>query len=130
VSRTQPSVFKAATTMLVPPSVMLGTPNVSPSVGSIHLLAHPQQLTTIINEITNPRRLQGQVASTNLKPNAIEQIPISIKIATIKATTKPSTTKKKLQMELNLDSLEILELGENDIRSHSTPNKEDGCESL
>jgi hypothetical protein len=29
-------------------------------------------------------------------------------------------------MESNFNSLEILELGEDDTRSHSTPNKEDG----
>jgi hypothetical protein len=68
------------------------------------------------------------VASTNLKPNAIEQVPASIKVAATKATTKPSTTRKKLQMESNFDSLENLELGKDDTRSHSTPDKEDGCD--
>jgi hypothetical protein len=43
VSKRQPSILKVATIMFVPPNVMLGTSNVSPSVGSIHLLVHLQQ---------------------------------------------------------------------------------------
>jgi hypothetical protein len=55
----QPSIFKVATTMLMPPSVLLGTPNVNPNVGNIHLLAHFQQLTANINEIISPLQMQG-----------------------------------------------------------------------
>ncbi len=62
----------------------------------------------------------------NSKPNSIEQVLASTKVATTKASTKPSTTRKELQMELNLDSLENLELGEDDTRFHSTFDKEDG----
>jgi hypothetical protein len=64
------------------------------------------------------------------KPNAIEQVPTSTKVATTKATIMPSTTRKELQMESNLDSLEILELEEDDTRSHSTFDKEDGCDEF
>jgi hypothetical protein len=55
----QPSIFRIATTMLMPSSVLLGTPNVNTNVGNIHLLAHLQQLTTNINEIISPHQLQG-----------------------------------------------------------------------
>ncbi len=64
------------------------------------------------------------------KPNAIEQVPTSTKVATTKATIMPSTTRKELQMESNLDSLEILELEEDDTRSDSTFDKEDGCDEF
>jgi hypothetical protein len=67
------------------------------------------------------------VALVKPKPNAIEQVLASTKVATRKATTKPSTIRKELQMELNFDSLENLELGEDDTRFHTTSNKEDGC---
>lgn len=62
------------------------------------------------------------------KLNAIEQVPTSTKVATTKATIMPSIARKELQMESNFDSLEVLELGEDDTRSHSTFDKEDGCD--